>query len=382
MTPKSISLYALLSTLALVPSGLGAGEAGLFGTGGAGLTAAGAGSYKITSPATRVSVRLTAASSGALESFSFAANPGRGYTSRQSDAFLVELHADNGGNPGALIAKPAETIFNDAGARVRTVRFAPGVKLEGGSVYHFVISAPQADADSRVFGIEYSVFARSVTPVASSDMTTADPAMGLLTLGREGAGWQLFNQAAVAHEVVIAGKKQGWGYTGTTEFQLKRGPAGSSYPMQTFVFDAVPRGLKVTPRRLSISLRPQGALVKTPVTVFAEVVTRVGFETVASATGTFTFPDLARFDPISLEFEEGAELTGGGDYVLIVGLMDEVTRDSRDFLFMRGFSWGIGSPNLHEISWQGTAGSASVSGNASAPGSPMTGADLPFLIEF
>lgn len=375
-------LCAVLPPLVPVSFGAGAGEPGFFGTGQAGLTAGGAGSFKITSPSTRAAVRFTAATGGPLESFSFGANPGRGYASRQADAFAVALHADNDGRPGRLIAKAAETIFNDGGARVRTARFAPGVTVVAGSVYHLVISAPRADADSRVFGVEYALLARGVTPVNSPDMRTVDPAGALQTSEGESAGWNVLAQAAPAHEVVIAGRPQGWGYTGTVEFQLKRGPAGSSYPMQTFAFDAVPLGVKVTPRRLSLSLRPQGALAGAAVTVFAEIVTRVGFETVASTSGTFTFPDQARFEAVAMEFEGGAALTGGADYVLIIGLMDEVTKDSRDFLFMRGFSWGIGSPNLHELSWQGTTGAAHMANDASGLGRATTGADLPFLIEF
>ncbi|HEY9249697.1 MAG TPA: hypothetical protein VIO38_11215, partial [Rariglobus sp.] len=70
------------------------------------------------------------------------------------------------------------------------------------------------------------------------------------------------------------------------------------------------------------------------------------------------------------------------NYVLIVGLAEEVTAGPKDFLFMRGYGWGIGSPNLHALSWQGAAGCAHVSPDASGLGAPNPGADIPFLIDY
>jgi hypothetical protein len=352
-----------------------------FGTGKGGLTAAGAGSCKLTSPQMRASVRFTAGKTGDLSAFHFGANPGRGYVSKQNDAFTVTLHADEGGSPGKVIARAGETIFNDGGARVRTARFAPGTALTAGSVYHLVISAPLADAAARVFGIEYALLGQSVTPVDSTDMERTDPAAAVLSSSDGGGSWTPVKWAIAAHEIVIGDKSQGWGYTGTQEFALKRGSAGAQYAMQTFRFTTSGGAAKAVPQRLRLALRPQGALAGKPVNVFAEIVTPVGFQTVAEASATVTLADESRFDPVVLPFET-ATLTAGASYVLIVGLVDEATATPKDFLFMRGYSWGIGSPNLHEVSWQGTAGCAYVSSDASALGSPIRGGDLPFLIEY
>ncbi len=379
MKPRSIFFLTLLSVALASPSSAAVFET--FGPGTAGLTAAGAGSLKLTSPQMRASVRFTAARSGELSSFSFGANPGGGYASKQNDAFVVALHADENGKPGKVLAPANETIFNDGGARVRTVRFSPGTPVRGGSVYHLVIAAPLADATTRIFGLEYALLGQSVVPVDSLDMRRTDPLAAVLESKDGGGGWTLIKSAIAAHEIVIGGEPQGWGYTGTVELPLRRGPAGAQYVMQTFRFTTSGGAAKAVPQHLRLALRPQGALAGKEVNVFAEIVTPVGFKTVAEASAAVTLTDASRFEPVELSFE-GGSLTEGASYVLIIGLTDEVTATPKDFLFMRGYSWGIGSPNLHELSWQGTTGCAHVSTDASALGSPLRGADVPFLIDY
>jgi hypothetical protein len=369
----------LLSLVLWGPSVAETGEA--FGTGKGGLTAAGAGSLKLTSPEMRASVRFTALRSGELSVFNFGANPGAGYASGQKDVFSVVLHTDEGGVPGKELARATQTIFNDGGARVRTARFERGAVVRAGAVYHLVIAAPRADASGRVFGIEYAFLGQAVTPVNSIDMEQVDPAAAVLDSSDGGASWAPVKAAIAAHEIVIGGKSQGWGYTGTVEFPLKRGPGGTQYVMQTFRFTTRGGAAKVVPQRLHLALRPQGELAGKPVSVFAEIVTPVGFQTVAEASATVTLGNASRFDPVVLPFEGGA-LTEGASYVLIVGLIDEVTVTSRDFLFMRGYGWGIGSPNLHEVSWQGASGGAYISSDAGTLGSPIRGGDVPFLIDY
>lgn len=359
----------------------GASAADTFGSGKGGLTAAGAGSLKLTTPDMRASVRFTAAGAGDLSGFNFGANPGGGYASKQVDAFTVTLHADAAGLPGKQLARAAEISFNDGGARVRGARFSPGTTLRAGEAYHLVVAAPLADAGKRIFGIEYALLGQSVVPVNSLDMEQADPVGGLLESKDAGASWTPVKSAIVAHEIVIGGKSQGWGYTGTVELPLKRGPAGSQYVMQTFRFTTRGGAAKAVPQRLHLALRPQGALAGKPVNVFAEIVTPVGFQTVAEASATVTLENASRFHPVVLSFA-GGTLTEGANYVLIVGLIDEVTVTPKDFLFMRGYGWGIGSPNLHEVSWQGAAGCAYVSPDASGLGSPIRGGDVPFLIDY
>lgn len=369
----------LLGLAVSVTTGVATTES--FGTGKGGLTAAGAGSLKLTSPEMRASVRFTALRSGELSLFNFGANPGGGYASGQKNVFTVVLHTDEGGMPGKEVARATETIFNDGGARVRTARFEPGPVVRAGAVYHLVIAAPLADASDRVFGLEYAFLGQTVTPINSIDMEQVDPAAAVLDSSDGGASWGPVKAAITAHEIVIGGRSQGWGYTGTVELPLKRGPAGSQYVMQTFRFTTHGGAARVVPQRLHLALRPQGALVGKPVNLFAEIVTPVGFNTVAAASATVTLGNVSRFDPVVLPFG-GGTLTEGASYVLIVGLIDEVTATPKDFLFMRGYGWGIGSPNLHEVSWQGAAGCAYVSPDASAMGSPIRGGDVPFLIDY
>lgn len=379
MHPLRRFLFAFVCLSTIAP--IGAAVTETFGTGKGGLTAAGSGSLKLMSPEMRASVRFTALSSGELSVFNFGANPGGGYFSGQKNVFTVALHADEGGMPGREIARADETVFNDGGARVRTARFAPGAAVRAGAAYHLVVAAPLADAAAHVFGLEYAFLGQAVVPVNSIDMEQVDPVAGVLDSSDGGASWAPVKSAIAAHEIVIGVKSQGWGYTGTVELPIKRGPAGTQYVMQSFRFTTRGRAGKAVPQRLHLALRPQGALTGKPVKVFAEIVTPVGFQTVAEAAVTVTLPNASRFDPVVLPFE-GGTMTEGASYVLIVGLTEEVTSAPKDFLFMRGYSWGIGSPNLHEVSWQGSAGCASVSSDASAQGPVIRGADVPFLIDY
>lgn len=352
-----------------------------FGPGVAGLTAAGAGLSKLTSAQDRVAVRFTALVDGPLTEFSFGAIPGAGYASNEANAFAVVLHADQNGLPGNLVTRATAYQFNDAGARVRTARFEQSVPLKKGGVYHLVVSAPGADADRRSFGVTHARIGRDIAPVHSLDMEPTDAASALLTSTDGGATWTRLENAIATHEILIGKKAQGWGYTGTFETQLMRGPAVARYAMQTFTFTPNDGVRRAVPKRLHLALRPQGGLVGKPVKVFAHVVSPVGFHTMAEAYATVTLKDGARFETVELPFEEGA-LVAKANYILIIGLSEEVSATASDFLFMRGFSWGIGSPNLTHLTWQGPANCAYVSSTASSLGDARPGADLPFMIDY
>lgn len=353
-----------------------------FGPGKAGLAAAGAGQARLFSPQARVSVRFTAAHTGALTEFGFGVIPGSGFSSGQANAFTVVLHADRNGAPGAEIARATKTLFNDAGARARSALFQPGVPVRAGTVYHLVIASPWADGGDRVFGVTHTRLARGIVPVDSFEMAQADVAAAVLTATDGGAVWTPVEQSIATHEIVINGQPQGWGYTGTLELPLKRGPAGTQYVMQTFAFrTGGARGRKVVPASLHVSVRPQGALAGRPVKLFAHIVTPSSFHTMAEAYATVTLADTSRFEPVALAFSEGT-LVEGANYVLILGLAEEVTAGPDDFVFLRGYNWGIGFPNLSELSWQGTEGCAYFSPTATTLGEPRPGGDVPFLIDY
>ena len=355
---------------------------GAFGPGKAGLTAAGPGQAKLFSSQTRVSVRFTATHTGALTEFGFGAIPGPGFSSRQPDAFTVALHADQNGKPGAELARATKAIFNDAGARARMALFEPGVLVRAGIVYHLVIASSWADDGDHAFSVTYTRLARDVTPVNSFEMSPVDPAAAVLTSVDAGRAWAPVEQSIATHKIIIAGESQGWGYTGTLELPLKRGPGGAQYVMQTFAFRTGGSQPQVVPTGLRLSVRPQGALVGSPVKLFAHIVTPSGFDTVAEAYATVTLTDPSRFEPVTLVFVKGRTLVEGANYVLILGLAEEVTVSPADFVFLRGYNWGIGSPNLSELSWQGTGGCAYLSRTPNELGEPRPGGDVPFLIDY
>lgn len=377
---RALIAMALLAGLASPGSGAQP-EPQRFGPGRAALVAAGSGTFKITSPEARVSIRFSASRDGALTRFGFAAFPGAGYASHEKDAFKVALHDDANGLPGRVLASATETRFNDGGARLRTALFSPGTQVAAGRTYHLVISCPQADSQARAFGVEYALMPRDGTALNSFDMDTPDAGRGFLTSADGGASWTQVAQAVGAHEIVIGGLPQGWAYTGTVEMPIKRGPAGIQYMMQTFRFDTRGQGASVSPRALILSMRPQGALAGRPVRVFAEIVTQTGFQTVAEAGAVATLADASRFSTVTLPFEK-AKLADGADYVLILGLADEDTVSAKDFLFVRGYNWGIGSPNLNDLSWQGAASCAYFSDDPGRLGRALPSADIPFVIEY
>lgn len=379
-TPLHVIQALLLVCVTCLPGR--AVTAGAFGPGKAGLTAAGAGQARLLSPQARVSVRFTAAHTGALTEFGFGAIPGSGFASRQADAFTVVLHEDRDGLPGAELARAAKTLFNDAGARARSALFEPGVPVRAGTVYHLVIASPRADGGDRAFGVTYTRLAREVVPVNSFEMAPEDPAAAVLTSTDAGKAWAPVEQSVATHKIVIAGKSQGWGYTGTFELPLKRGPAGAQYVMQTFAFRTGGSPRQIKPAYLHLSVRPQGALVGTPVKLFAHIVTPSGFDTRAEAYATVTLTDPSRFEPVTFSFVEGRTLVEGANYILILGLSEEVTVSPADFVFLRGYNWGIGSPNLSELSWQGTGGCAYLSPTPNELGEPRPGGDVPFVIDY
>ncbi|AHF90470.1 hypothetical protein OPIT5_09925 [Opitutaceae bacterium TAV5] len=355
--------------------------AATFGTGQAGLTAAGNDIIRLDTPETRLAIRFTAATDGELTEVAFASGHGSGYAANQPDAFTVTLHADTGGRPGERLATADRTTFNATGARLRAAAFS-GVAIKAGTVLHAVIAAPAADA-ARYLSIESSRLPQGVVPVQSLDMTTRDPAAGVLVSTDAGATWSARPQTIAAHRVTISDRTQGWAYTGTLDLRLRNGPAGKEYPMQNFRFLTGEAGGKASVTAIRISLRPQGGLVNKPVKVFARILEDPSLRPLVSAGQTVTLADAARFEPVTLPVTGDATLQDGTDYVLVLGLSDEVSAGEKDFLFMRAPNWGIGSPNLNDLNWQTGANAVTVS---RAPdridGSRFPTADMPFLIEY